>query len=387
MSKIDNIEALAQEVTASTIAVLPKRCSYIRNWNSKCKACMTACKHDAIERAIGRLTIDSEKCVSCGACTCACPMSAMLTTAPDQTEIVREARECAQNYGGMACFTCEKEAEELDIDPTRVVILPCLNYLDEYLICGLFALGIERIALLTRSCEGCNMNGDEPHFPTMVKSAKSLVKQWGGSGKVKIFHEIPESLCNSGHKGHYTRGNRREAITQAGGNAMGYVVQSIEEVIDPSKAKPSNGRAEQVVVRSDDVFPISTYRGPRVLGMLDRIGTRPQDASIESRFWATIDLDPTKCKRCGCCATMCATRALTYVQDLPDAPTRKQRREAPGSLIFQPSLCMACGLCQDSCFKKALVVGNRVPVSYLDEDTTIYLFKDEVQNNNNRFGF
>ena len=35
MSKLDELEALAKEVSASTITILPKRCSYIRNWNSK----------------------------------------------------------------------------------------------------------------------------------------------------------------------------------------------------------------------------------------------------------------------------------------------------------------------------------------------------------------
>lgn len=388
MSKIDSLEAFAQGVTASTIVVLPKRCTYIRNWNSSCKACLNACKHDAIKRSIGRLSIDAERCANCGACTCACPTNALLTSAPDQTEIVRQARQTAQAYGNMACFMCEKEAEELDIDRSRVTVLPCLNYLDEYLISGLFALGIERVALLVRSCKGCELNGDEPYFPTMVKSARSLTKLWNAPGKVKVFHEVPPSLCNSGTKGrHLSGGSRREAFTQAGGSAVGYVMESIDEAIT---GKPKNHGASnaQVVVRSDEVFPANTYRGPRVVKMLNRIGELPSGASIESRFWMTVDIDATKCIRCGCCASMCATRALSYVQeDLPENPTRTQRKETPGSLIFRPSLCMACGLCQDSCFKKAIVTGNRVPADYLDPEKLIYLFKDEKQINRNKFGF
>ncbi|MDD6739220.1 MAG: 4Fe-4S binding protein, partial [Coriobacteriaceae bacterium] len=79
MSKLDELEALAKEVSASTITILPKRCSYIRNWNSKCKACMNACPHDAISRSIGRFSIDPDLCTNCGACTAACPTSALLT--------------------------------------------------------------------------------------------------------------------------------------------------------------------------------------------------------------------------------------------------------------------------------------------------------------------
>ena len=84
---------------------------------------------------------------------------------------------------------------------------------------------------------------------------------------------------------------------------------------------------------------------------------------------------------------MCATRALTYTQDLPENPTRVQRKQAPGTLTFTPSLCMACGLCQDSCFRKALVVGNRIPASYLDPNMVVTLYKDEKQVSRSKFGF
>ena len=389
MSKIDDIEALAKEVSeATTINILHKRCSYIRNWNSSCKACMNACQHDAISRSIGRMSIDAEKCTSCGACAAACPTSALLTMAPNQTDIVKQARQAAEAYGGIACFMCAKEAAELDVDMSRVVVLPCLNYLDEYLICGLLAIGIQRVALLVRSCEGCQIDCDTPYYPAVVKSARNLMKTWGTDGKVKIFHEIPDNLCNSGMKGRYVRGDRRDALTAAGGSAMSYVAQSINETINPAAAKSKAAdRNVQVIVKPEDVFPVSSYRGPRIKAMLDRVGSLSSGASVESRFWATVDIDSTKCHRCGCCASMCATQALKYVQDLPEKPTRVQRKETPGTLTFTPSLCMACGLCQDSCFRKAIVVGNRVPASYLDEDTVVTLFENEKQISKSKFGF
>lgn len=385
MSKLDEIEALAKEVTASSITILPKRCSYIRNWNSSCKACINACHHDAIVRNIGRLRIDAEKCTNCGACTAACPTSAMLTSAPNQTDIVRTAKATAANYGGIAAFMCRKHAEELDIDESRVTVLPCLNYLDEYLICGLLAIGIDRVALLNPTCDGCEVDSAEPYFPAVVKSARSLMRTWGTSGKVKIFHDVPDNICNSGNRVHYAKSSRRDALTHAGGSAVGYVMDSIDEAVTgKKKAAPNPDR--QVVVKPEDVFPADTYRGPRIKKMLDRVGELPDGASIESRFWATIDIDDTKCIRCGCCASMCATHALLYVQDLPENPTRVQRKEAPGTLAFQPDLCMACGLCADSCFRKAIVVGNRIPARYLDPDMLVVLFENEKQKNQRKFG-
>ena len=48
---------------------------------------------------------------------------------------------------------------------------------------------------------------------------------------------------------------------------------------------------------------------------------------------------------------------------------------------------MACGLCQDSCFRRALVVGNRIPASYLDPATVVTLYEDEKQVSRSKFGF
>ena len=385
MSKLDDIEVLAQGVSASTITILPKRCSYIRNWNSSCKACINACHHDAISRKIGRLKIDAEKCTDCGACTVACPTSAMLTSSPNQTDIVRTAKATAANYGGIAAFMCRRHADELDIDENRVTVLPCLNYLDEYLICGLLAIGINRVALLNPTCEGCDIDSDEPYFPAAVKSARNLMKTWDTDGKVKIFHNVPDNICNCGGKLRHAKSDRREALAQAGGSAMGYLIDTVDEVVTGQKKHVDN-QDKQVVVKPEDVFPADTYRGPRIKKMLDRAGQLPQGASIESRFWATIDIDDAKCIRCGCCASMCATHALLFIQDLPENPTRVQRKEAPGTLVFQPNLCMACGLCADSCFKKAIVIGNRIPASYLDPDMLVVLFENEKQKNQRKFG-
>ena len=385
MSKLDDIEVLAQGVSASTITILPKRCSYIRNWNSSCKACINACHHDAISRKIGRLKIDAEKCTDCGACTVACPTSAMLTSSPNQTDIVRTAKATAANYGGIAAFMCRRHADELDIDENRVTVLPCLNYLDEYLICGLLAIGINRVALLNPTCEGCDIDSDEPYFPAAVKSARNLMKTWDTDGKVKIFHNVPDNICNCGGKLRHAKSDRREALAQAGGSAMGYLMDTVDEVVTGQKKHVDN-QDKQVVVKPEDVFPADTYRGPRIKKMLDRAGQLPQGASIESRFWATIDIDDAKCIRCGCCASMCATHALLFIQDLPESPTRIQRKEAPGTLVFQPDLCMACGLCADSCFKKAIVIGNRIPASYLYPDMLVVLFENEKQKNQRKFG-
>lgn len=378
MNKIESIEALSEELSAGTINILPKRCSYIRNWNSKCKLCMNACQHEAISRSVGRFSIDPERCTGCGACTAACPTSALMTTSPNQVDIVRQARAAAEACGNVACFICERDAQAVGADPTRTTVLPCLNYLDEYLICGLFACGVRRVGLLRRGCDDCEVDCAEPYFDVIVKSTKALARAWGVDGKVKVFDHVPDELCGSHARA--AMGDRRAAFTQAGGSMMGYMMQAIDDVVAPNKASAKKSKKnEQIVVRTDDVYPADTYRSVRMLALLDHAGQRPYGATIESRMWADLACDESKCQRCGCCATMCATGALAFTTNHEDLPESKRQRQKDltGTLTFTPSLCVACGLCRDSCFRHALVYSNRVLADDLDQDVVKYLFKDE----------
>ena len=93
----------------------------------------------------------------------ACPTSTFATTAPSATEIVRQARISAERNAGSAAFICARHAQASSVDADRVVVLPCLNYLDEYLIVGMFALKFKRVILFTPSCEGCDIDCEQPY--------------------------------------------------------------------------------------------------------------------------------------------------------------------------------------------------------------------------------
>ena len=136
MGKLDTIETIAAKVSDTSIVTTPKRCSYIRNWNSKCKQCLNVCQHEAISRSIGHLKIDPNACTNCGACVAACPTSTFNTTAPSMNELVRQARISAQRNDGIAVFCCTPHAVTKHINTENAVVLPCLNYLDENLIIG-----------------------------------------------------------------------------------------------------------------------------------------------------------------------------------------------------------------------------------------------------------
>ena len=380
MSKIDTIEAISDTLARVSIAVEPKRCSYIRNWNSRCKHCLNACQHEAIKRSIGRLSLDVEACTECGACVAACPTSTMRTAAPTMTDIVKQTRTLASENGGHALFSCARHAEQMGIDPGKTIVLPCLDYLDEYLITGLFAVGIKDVTLICGECEGCAIDCAEPYFDLTVSSVKSVLELWHIDGAVEIVHDAPTSVQLAGKKKHVTTtvtSDRREAFKQAGGSVMSYLAQAVDDIVGAVTGEPvkHEDKDKQIIVGLDEVFPPDTYRSVRMLNMLDHLGTRPYGATVESRFWASVDIDPTKCKYCGACSRMCVTRALQYTENEDDTVT----------LTFTPSLCVGCGLCKDSCLTRSMLYSNKVLADDLDRDVVKDLYRDHERPKRNNF--
>lgn len=370
MSRIDTIEDISNKLSASSISVVPKRCVYIRNWHSQCKNCLSACQHEAIDRSLGRLSIDSEKCTNCGACVESCPTSAMLTTAPSIQEIIRQARISAERNAGSAAFICARHAEQVNVDLDRVVVLPCLDYLDEYLIAGMFGLGFSRVVLFTMSCEDCDIDCEQPYFEHMVSSAQSLLKLWKIPGVFATLDEVPQTLLLEKprkEKGHAIQSDRREAFEQAGASAVGYAFKTVSNAIASVTGERAENPRDQIVMSPDERFPADSYRSVRLLSMLDRLGAPSPDATIDSRFWASVDVDPSRCKHCGICARMCVTQALKYHVD----------RDNRATLTFQPSLCTNCRLCKDSCLSHSLIYSTKVPAGELISGEVKTLFENE----------
>lgn len=369
MSKIDTIESISDKLAATSISVVPKRCVYIRNWHSRCRSCLSACQHDAVKRSLGHLAIDSELCTNCGACVCACPTSAMSTTAPSATEIVRQARISAERNAGSAAFICERHARAAAVDTNRVVVLPCLNYLDEYLITGMFALKFKRVILFTPSCEGCDVDCEQPYFEEMVRSTRELLDLWKIPGTFATLDEVPPTLVldKPQTQTHVITSDRREAFEQAGASAVEYAWHAVSSAIGNLTGEAAPDPDAQIIMSPDERFDADSYRSVRLLRMLDAIGSHPDGATICTRFWASVDIDPNRCKHCGACARMCVTQALEYHVD-------DERR---ATLTFQPSLCVNCRLCRDSCISHSMIYSTSVPAADLAPGVVKTLFKDE----------
>lgn len=369
MSKIDAIESISDKLAATSISIVPKRCVYIRNWHSRCRSCLAACQHDAIRRSLGHLSIDSELCTNCGACVATCPTSAMSTTAPSASEIVAAARVSAERNAGSAAFICERQAKAAHIDPERVVVLPCLNYLDEYLITGMFALKFKRVILFTLSCDDCPIDCEQPYFEEVIRSARKLLGLWKIPGTFATLDEVPAALVLDRPHAQTSviKSDRREAFEQAGATAVEAAWHAVSSAIGTLTGEATPDPDAQIIMTPEERFAPDSYRSIRLLRMLETIGTHPQGATIDTRFWASVDIDPNRCKRCGACARMCVTQALKYHVD-------DERR---ATLSFRPALCVNCHLCRDSCISHSMIYSTKVPAADLVPDVVKFLYKDE----------
>ena len=380
MNTIDTIEAAADTLGLTSIGIDPKRCSYIRNWNSTCRMCLNVCQHDAIQRSIGHLSLDGELCTECGACASACPTGTFVTGSPTMNQIVQMAQQAAQGLQGNAVFACTRQIDLLNINVEHVVELPCLDYLDEYLIVGLFATEVENVVLFHGECDGCEKDCAEPYIDAVIRSAKKLLKLWNIKNHVKAYRSIPEAfLLDPKKKQRRTNtANRREAFQDAGQSMKGYLYDAATDIMGDVIGTPKREKEDpnkQIIVRLEEVYPPDTYRGVRMLRMLDYLGQRPYGATIESRFWTSVDIDPKRCRHCGACATMCVTRALQFEEtEIPSSKPGKKDKTV--TLTFRPSLCVGCRLCKDGCLTRSMVYTNKVLADDLDEDVVKYLLKD-----------
>ncbi len=370
MVKIDQIESVSRALTCSTIELERKRCSYMRNWRSKCRACLNVCPHKAIKRTAGHIDIDDELCTDCGACVAACHMGTFMPTSPTPGEIVREAGLSAQRCGGNPCFACAPLAKARGLDPARVCVLPCLNYLDEYLLVGLLAQGYKRVAIMREEglCTGCKVgtgeNCEEPYFPTALSHVDEMLAQWQFAGRVLVTDKIPAALCTKGRASAPAIGtSRRNAFDSATGTAFEYAATAIDDFI---KGNPKKPKSPRVVVTNLDRFPRESYKSVRLLQALRRGGTVPADGELRYPFWGMASVDTSKCKACGICAKNCPTQALEF----------SENEDGTCNLDFLPELCMGCELCRNMCPARAMLFDNRVMMRDMDAPAGVVLYED-----------
>ncbi|WP_080801491.1 4Fe-4S binding protein [Arabiibacter massiliensis] len=330
------------------------RCLRVRDRESSCAACADACPVGAVamraaaveeEAPYGSVDavkdagprIDDEACVRCGACMAACPTNALLALPPldDEELLARVAaagataraqaaaeaseEEPREPEPATAGFACERAAAGLRLERERVVVLPCLAWVDAALLVHLACAGAERVEALLGACASCELAAVEARVRAALDEARRVCDAWG---LPVAFNADGEGLLAPPDADAAGDPSRRALLSQVGAS-----------LIDTAKAKASHARPEPDVRRW------------RLLDDLHAAGL-PDDGAIVPRALAPrVAIDVDRCSGCAQCALFCPAGAL-----------RKIGRAAGGGTLleFDPARCRDCGVCEGTCRYGAL---------------------------------
>ena len=343
------------------------RCLRVRDRESSCAACAEACpvgaivvraaavegaapygSVDAVRDAGPR--IDDEACVRCGACVVACPTNALLTLSPlDDGGLIAQvdaagtaARERAaagaSNSAGeeaatpikppTAGFACERLAQTLRLDGNRIVVLPCLAWVDVALLVHLACNGAERIAVPLDACPSCEL-----------ADAAELVRAAADGASLRGLEAAPEADATG-------ELSRRSLFAQAGASLL--------DTARTETARQLQSLADAPV--GDDAPVKPDTRRWQLLDDLHAAGLADDTAVVPRMLAPRVSIDVERCSGCAQCALFCPTEALRRIGRAPGGRTL---------LEFDPASCRDCGVCEATCRYGALTCEETLTVGEL----------------------
>jgi len=367
------------------------RCLRVRDRESSCAACAEACpvgaivvraaavegaapygSVDAVRDAGPR--IDDEACVRCGACVVACPTNALLAlpplddggliaqvdaagTAARERAAAETAAAGASNSVGeeaatpieppTAGFACERLAQALRLDGNRVVVLPCLAWVDVALLVHLACNGAERIAVPLDACPSCELTDAAELVRAAVDGARRICAvaridatfETADGANLRDLEAAPEADATG-------ELSRRSLFTQAGAS-----------LLDTARAETARQLQSLADAPVDDDAPIKPdTRRWQLLDGLHAAGLADDTAVIPRVLAPRVSIDVERCSGCAQCALFCPTDALRRIGRAPGGRTL---------LEFDPARCRDCGVCEATCRYNALTCEETLTVGEL----------------------
>jgi len=356
---MNDIATVAEALQKCPVFVMEDRCSAVRNRNASCRECVVACPAGAIEVAANKLTVDASLCTGCGACTSVCPTEAIAPLKPLDVEASRLASAIAKANEGRAVFACARISSKHRADPDTYVEVACLGRMEESMLVDLVAGGARKVLLVDGTCSTCKHRGVTPCVENTVAYANLMLQAFGSEVRVERCSDFPQDMQISdatGRFGSTRRGFIGDAAASAKETALTAAKAAVESELGVEKKLPQIGER----LRATENGTLPQLRMPRhevAINALDALGTPVVD-SLETRLFASIDIDVSKCNACGMCAVFCPTGALK--RDATDKVSSQVKY-----FEFSACDCVQCGMCADVCWKEALVINPVVSFSEL----------------------
>lgn len=356
MANLVDIVELAESLESKAIHVIDDRCVVVRNRNVKCRKCEQACPVDAFTISGNTLSLNHSACVFCGACSVVCPTEALIPLRPLDVELANSIVEATLNNGGTAVFACARIASKRIAIQDNFAEVPCLARMEESILCGLAAQGIEDILLVDGVCSTCKYHHCDQEISEIVASTNTLIEAMGGSSKVERMSSFPDFMRDENAAETYGV-SRRGFFSRTKGEAKTVAGKTASTILDASLQEKVATLRERLGVTESGTLPrFDAARRTNTLDSMDRIGA-PVVEEIETRLWSNVQIDTEACNACHMCTVFCPTGALEKVE----------LEEGGTGVEFMASVCVQCRTCEDICLKKCLKVNSVVPLESLFE--------------------
>ena len=191
MPNLVDIVEVAEALESKAVYLASDRCVVVRNRHASCAKCADACPTGSVFAANTVLELDGEGCVACGACTTVCPVEALIPLRPLDEDLASSVASAVAATGGKAVFACARIASKRLADPAKYAEVPCLARMEESVLLGLAARGVEDIVLVDGTCATCKFRSNVPGIDATVASANELMAAQGSDVRVRALVKKP----------------------------------------------------------------------------------------------------------------------------------------------------------------------------------------------------
>lgn len=357
MPNLIDIVEVAEALESKAVFLAPDRCTVVRNRHSSCRKCSDACPTDAVGAVDNVLSLDSELCVACGACTVVCPTEALIPLQPLDEDLAEAVANAVVAAGGRAVFACARIASKHLGDPSKFAEVPCLARMEESVLLELAARDVRDILLVDGTCSTCKFRANVPGIDATVASANQLLAAQGSDIRVERASAFPDDVLLE-DKRSLLGASRRGFFSQAKGTALTAAEKTVEVAFIKKGGAAAQTLRERLRMSDAGTLPqFNPVRRMHVLDAMDSLGPSVVP-EIDTRLFGSVQIDAEACSSCGMCAVFCPTGALKKSDLVPE--------EGEGSFLeFSASDCVQCNLCADACLKSCLEVSSVVSTDEL----------------------